>query len=233
MKVIGNLIFQKIKNSYRRLFYKKIVICNVIFLLSMLYITIILIKASYLLKITLNRNDINIYMFSIYFITLITVLDLAIKLIFSQVKISNIYPFLRLNIQRTKLANFVIIMNHFNIINLIWLLLIIPITIICIGNLELWNIVLILISLSVIFIFNNYVSMITSIMRVKLHSLVVIPIMLFFLYLVFRKVIANGITTAIEIRPIGKVFFILTTLLLSRLCHWFLKKEIIKILYIK
>jgi hypothetical protein len=140
MRVIKNLIFHDAINSYRKLFYKKIVISNVIFILSILYIIIILVKTSYLLKSVLSMNDIKTEMLLIYSLILIAFLDLIVKIMFSKVKISNVYPYLRLKIQRKKLANFIIIINHFNIINILELLLLIPITIICIENVESMNI---------------------------------------------------------------------------------------------
>jgi hypothetical protein len=232
MKIIKHLIIQKIKNSYRKIFYKKIVISNLIFCLSVVYIIIIAVKTSYLLKTTLLKNDINIEMFSTYLIMLVAVLDLIIKLIFSQIRIINIYPYLRLNIQRKKLANFVIIINHFNIINIIGLFLIIPITVLCIDCVELINLVLILVSLSIFFLFNNYISLIINIMNFRIHLLAIVLILSSLIFLVKTNFIVKMLNVSLEIRQIADVFFILLAALLSKLSHEFTKKEIIKMLYI-
>jgi hypothetical protein len=233
MKVNKNLIYQKIKNSFRKLFFKKLVISNLVFYLSIIYIIFLVFKTSYFIKASLLNNDINIKMFSVYFIILVAVLDLIVKLIFSKIKIFNVYPYLRLKIQRKRLANFVIIMNHFNLLNIIGFLLLVPITVLSMDCVELIDLVLILLSLSIIFVFNNYISMIINIMSSKMYLFVITPILFSLLYFIKNSLLVNMLHISLEIRQIVTVFFILLTLLLSILSHGFIKKKIIKMLYIK
>jgi hypothetical protein len=234
MSIIKKLVFQNIKNSHRKLFYKNLLISECIFFFSIIYFIIILVKGSFLIITALKRNEINIYPFLIYIIIVFSVLDLFMKLLFSQIRISNVYPYLRFNISRKKLATYVILMNHLNARNLVGLLFLIPIIIIGNDSLDIISLVSIFLSLFVIFILNNYVSMMFNFMRLRLHFLVLIPILFsLIIYVTQNKMIVNLFSFSYEIRPQFLLFFILSISLLSIFFHMFLKKELVKMFYLK
>jgi hypothetical protein len=233
MGLFKELIFQDLKNSNRKLFYKNLLLSNCIFFLSVIYIIIILIKGSLLIKITLKRSEINIGLFLLYFIVIFSVLDLTLKLLFTQIRISNVYPYLRYNIPRKKLANYVILMNHLNFRNFIGLLFLIPVIIIGNDFIDAFNLFSILLSLFVIVIFNNYVSMISNLMRLKFHFLILIPILFsLFIFVAQKMGIVNPLIISHEIFQTNKLFFILSVSLLSGFSHMFLEKELLKMFYL-
>jgi hypothetical protein len=230
MEIIWELILQKLINSKRKMFYGKMAISYLIFLISMIYILIILIKVSFFLN-TIIKEDFKIEMFSIYFIIAVTIIDLTVKLLFSQVKISDIYPHLRLKIHRSKLADYLIISNYFNSINIIGPLFLIPITIICMNRVGLIKIVFIVSILTALFILNNHISLILNIMRIRLFFLLIFPILLF-IRLYYDKFLPAILNISMRITQIEKGITFLTLLFLIGFSYSFLRKKIIRMLYI-
>jgi len=213
------------------MFYKKNLISQLIFILSIVYVIIILTKTSILLKTHL-KNYINIETITIYLILLIVILDLIIKLIFSQVKTLNIYPYLRLKIQRKKLADFVIVMNHFNVVNVVGLLLLIPITIICVGKISFTNIILVIIILSILLLLNDNISLIYNILKLRLYFLLLFPVFLIVLYHFQKRVINNVLDFSIQIGILEKIFFLCVLFFFSMVTRVLTKRRIIKMLYL-
>lgn len=218
---------------HRKLFYRKLLISNLIFYLAIIYFIFILIESSFLIKQSLNKENINKEAFLINVIFIITGFDLTIKLLFYQIKIINIYPYLRFNIPRRKLADFLIIMNHLNIKNWFCFLLLIPFIIIISNNLKLIDLVITITTLFTIYIFNNYLSMIVSLIRLNYHFIILIPIIFFFLFiLIWNKLQLDIVNILIEVKHTIKVLFVLIPIFLSRLSHLFLREKLITLLYV-
>lgn len=231
MEIIWDLILQRLISSYRRIFFGKIMISYLIFILSMIYILFILIKVSFFLK-GIIKEDLNIDMFSLFFIVIVTIIDLTVKLFFYQVKIADIYPYLRLNIQRRRLADYLIILNYFNAINIIGLLLLIPITIVCINRIEFTNIVFILLILTLSFLLNNHISLILNIMRIRFCFLMIFS-SLFFILIFNDKLITFLFNAPMKSTLMEKGITFLILIFLMVFSYSFLRKKIVSMLYIK
>ena len=232
MGIINELIFNNLKNSYRKLFYKKIILSNIIFFFSILYTLIFLIKLAYRLKFFISSDNVRLYIGSFFFISVVASLDLLIKIVFSKVKVSNIYPYLRLKIQKEKIAIYIILLNHINLKNCIGILILLPVAIVCVGNIGILDIILILMMLLIFFLFNNYISMLCDINRVKLHFLLAISTVLLLFYLSSNDIYWSKHILSNESGTIQALLFILLLIIGTILSHNLLKKQIMKLLYI-
>jgi len=232
MKIIIHLMVHNIINSYRKIFYKKMIISSLDLIISIIFGIFILIKGANKLNDVLSWNNIKIELFSIRLIIVLTLSDLILKLIFTQLKVYNLYPYLRLKIKREKLADFLILNNHLQIWNVVNFIFFVPVLIICSHRIHWFSIILILLSLSVIFICNNYLSMICNVMRIKFHFRYIFLLLSFCFVLVSALLIENRVRISLDSQQVIFSIFILMMLTLSICSHMILKRGMVGILYL-
>jgi len=231
MKVIADLVKHNMLNAYRRVFYKKLIVSSIILFAGMIYSLFVLIKGSYYFLDEFGETDLIMELVSVKVIFLIAFSDLIFKLVFSNFSISNVYPYLRLKIQKSDLVKFIILSNHLSAHLLIDLVFLVPVAIVCSGKFTISIMITLLLSLSLIFICNNYISMIYNLFKLKIHYLFIIPLIFFFLLIVSGILINYLIEIQLELSQLRLMLIILVTICLICLFHEIVKKELIKILY--
>jgi hypothetical protein len=80
--------------------------------------------------------------------------------------------------------------------------------------------------------FNNYISMIFSLLTLKIVISIIISFLFVLLCTMQEKVLTNVFILSIDLNPICLGLIILITIIFIRLAHVFLEKRIINILYI-
>jgi hypothetical protein len=208
------------------------IVSSLVLIISITFGMFILIKGANKLNDVLSWNNIKIELFSIRLIIVLTLSDLVLKLIFTQLKVYNLYPYLRLKIEREKLADFLILNNHLQIWNIVNFIFFVPVIIICSHRIHWFSIIIILLSLSVIFICNNYISMICNIMRIKFHFIYILLLLSFCFVLVSALLIENQIRISLNSQQVIFSIFIFMMLTLSIFSHMILKRGMVGILYL-
>ena len=226
--IVWSLMSINLRNSYRKHFNNRNIIGNVLLIILLSYTIFALLKASELLKSTLLLNGSEINEFAFYLILSLYALDFVFKLFFPVTKDFVVTPFLRFNIRRKDLAQFIIFYNQLNLINLFGILLLIPVFVLLNGSLEFLTLWLLNLFLFVSFLFNGYISMILNTMKVRKYFFVLVPVLILSGRFLWGIQLAKHFIPLMEIKAIQIVFSISLVSLLLLLLHLALRNKIVK-----
>ena len=227
--IVWLLMGANLRNSYRKHFNNRIIVGNLLLSMLLAYTIFALLKASELLKSTLLNNGSEINVFAFYLILSLIVLDLIFKLLFPVTKDFVVTPFLRFNIQRKDIAQFIIFYNQLNLINLFGILLLIPVSVLLNGSMEplvLWLLNLFLLAA---FLLNGYISMMLNTLKLRKYFFVLLPVFILigqFLWGLQSK--TNHYIPLVEINAVQIAFSISMVFLLLVLLHLALRNKIMK-----
>lgn len=226
------LLYQSFLNSYRRIFYNKLLLTNVIILILFFYAIIMIFHASFLLRAEVNRSMRNFNQLIINCFLAIYFLDFLTKLLFNHINQGDIYPYLRLKIPRNMLANYLILNNHFKMINFFGYMILVPLLVILWDKIEPSSYVIILISTILIFTLNSYISMTLDIFRIKLLFFLCLVIFIISFSTIFRFHIYDFLNILMKYRYLLSFIFLLIIITSISRIHLLLNATIIKRLII-
>ncbi len=124
------LIYNHCKSIQRSILSTRNILANIFIAISLLYIGILLFEGSYVLRDYILAEEYDLNSLIVKYIVIIGLADFFMKIFFLNISNINITPYLRLDIQRELLSNFIIIKSQFHIVNIVSFISLIPITVV-------------------------------------------------------------------------------------------------------
>jgi hypothetical protein len=232
MRLFKELLFIQFLNSYRRFFFRKIILRIAIYFF-LCYSILILIEGAVLVRNSILESGLIISYFSISYIIIIGAVDLLLKVVLNRFGVLSVYPFLRLKIPKKYIVDFMIFYNHFFSLNILSLFLIIPLCIILDSIFIRNQIALLAFILILSFITNNYMSMLINISRIKFGYLGLLPLLIFLVFSVTHYFIGESDNILVYDRSVLKISYSLLLLILIIVSHKILRNKLLALLYIE
>jgi hypothetical protein len=232
MRLFKELLFIHFLNSYRRFFFRKIILrIAICFFLG--YSILILIEAAVLVRNSILGSGLIIRYFSISYIIIIGAVDLLLKVALNRFGVLSVYPFLRLKIPKKYIADFMIFYNHFSFINILSLFLIIPLCIILDSIIIRNQVALLAYILLLSFITNNYMSMLINISKIRFGYLGLLLVILFPVFFAAQYIIGELDNLLVYDSSILEISYSFLLLILIMVSHKILRNRLLALLYIE